>query len=43
MINPFAGHKPSPPVVEVVVPKQPVGDKPIMNFNFNGSKWFAPR
>lgn len=42
MINPFAGGNPNP-VVEVVAPKQPVGDKPIMNFNFNGSKWFAPR
>ena len=41
MINPFAGHNLTQ--VEVVVPKQPVKDKPIMNFNFNGSKWFAPR
>jgi len=37
MINPFAGHNPKP-VVEVVAPKQPVGDKPILNLNFSGSK-----
>ncbi len=37
MINPFAGHNPKP-VVEVVAPKQPDGDKPILNLNFSGSK-----
>lgn len=41
MINPFAGHNPTP--VEIVAPKQPVGDRPIMNFNFSSLKWFAPR
>jgi hypothetical protein len=37
MINPFAGGNPKP-VVEVVAPKQPDGDKPIQNLNFSGSK-----
>ena len=41
MINPFASYNPTP--VEVVEPKQPVGDRPLLNLNFNGSKWFAPR
>ena len=37
MINPFASGN-QKPVVEVVVPKQPVGDRPLLNLNFNGSK-----
>ena len=37
MINPFAGEKPKP-VIEVVAPKQPVGDRPLLNLNFSGSK-----
>ena len=36
MINPFASHNPIP--VEVVEPKQPVGDRPLLNPNFSGSK-----
>lgn len=42
MINPFDG-KNSNPDVEVVAPKQPVSDRPIMIFNFSSSKWFSPR
>lgn len=37
MINLFSGEKPKP-VVEVVAPKQPVGDRPLLNLNFSGSK-----
>ncbi len=37
MINPFEGGNPNP-VVEVVAPKQPVGDRPLLNLNFSGSK-----
>jgi len=37
MINPFAGGN-QKPVVEVVAPKQPVGDRPLLNLNFSGSK-----
>lgn len=37
MINPFAGGNPKP-VVEVITPKQPVGDRPLLNLNFSGSK-----
>lgn len=37
MINPFEGGNPKP-VVEVVAPKQPVGDRPLLNLNFSGSK-----
>jgi hypothetical protein len=36
MINPFSGHNPK--VVEIAAPKQPVGDKPILNLNLSGSK-----
>lgn len=36
MINPFVGEKPKP--VEIVAPKQPVGDRPLLNLNFSGSK-----
>lgn len=36
MINPFAGGNLNP-VVEVVVPKKPVGDRPLLNLNFSGS------
>lgn len=42
MINPFAGGNPKP-VVEVIAPKQPVGDRPLLNLNFSSLKWFAPR
>jgi len=42
MINPFVG-KNSKFDVEVVAPKQPDSDGPIMNFNFSSSKWFTPR
>ncbi len=37
MINLFEGGNLNP-VVEVVVPKQPVGDRPLLNLNFSGSK-----
>lgn len=37
MINPFEGGNPKH-VVEVVAPKQPVGDRPLLNLNFSGSK-----
>lgn len=37
MINPFANGN-SKTVVEVVVPKQPVSDRPLLNLNFSGSK-----
>ena len=36
MINQFSPENQK--VVEIVVPKQPVGDKPILNLNFSGSK-----
>ncbi len=36
MINPFAGGN-SKTVVEVVQPKQPIGDRPLLNLNFSGS------
>jgi hypothetical protein len=36
MINPFAGGN-QKPVVEVVQPNQPIGDRPLLNLNFSGS------
>lgn len=36
MINPFAGHNQNL-VVEVCAPKQPVGDRPLLNLNFSCS------
>ena len=34
MINPFDREKPKP-VMEVVAPNQPVGDRPVPNLNFS--------